>query len=335
MFFYTKQIRVLGKENIPKKGAVLFTANHPNGLLDPLIIATNNPRIQHFLVRAAVFKNPIVKKLLATLNLMPIYRIRDGVQELSKNKGVFETCFQILNEQKSLMIFPEGSHNRKRTIRPLSKGFTRIVFGAMEANPELQITIIPVGLTYQNSSIFPSKIALHYGAPIEAHRFFNPKEQHTAALQLKKEVSHQLQKLSVHIPDDEHYTNTITQLNNSQVDFTEVSRINQYIQDKNLVHTSKTTSLLSPIFRILFIANTAIPWLFWKFFSKKVDEIEFVDTFRFGLGAVLAPLSYLLQTLLVGYYFGKIAGIYYLLLSLLIALLYVKTHPTPTENNRA
>ena len=39
----SKKIIVNGKENIPKKGAVLFIVNHPNGLIDPLIITTNNP----------------------------------------------------------------------------------------------------------------------------------------------------------------------------------------------------------------------------------------------------------------------------------------------------
>ncbi len=119
LFFYTKRIEVSGKEHIPKKGAVLFMVNHPNGLIDPLVVAVNNPRILHFLVRAAVFKKSTVKKLLSTLNLMPIYRIRDGVKELGKNQEIFEACFKILKNQKALMIFPEGSHDRRRTIRPL------------------------------------------------------------------------------------------------------------------------------------------------------------------------------------------------------------------------
>ena len=79
-----------GKENIPKKGAVLFVVNHPNGLIDPLIVAVNNPRAQHFLVRAASFKKPLIKRFLGTLNLMPIYRMRDGVKQLGNNKDVFE-----------------------------------------------------------------------------------------------------------------------------------------------------------------------------------------------------------------------------------------------------
>ena len=62
LFFYTKRISVHGKVYVPKKGAVLFMVNHPNGLLDPLVVAVNNPRILHFLVQAAIFKNPTINR---------------------------------------------------------------------------------------------------------------------------------------------------------------------------------------------------------------------------------------------------------------------------------
>ena len=52
LYFYAKKIRVVGIKNVPKKGAVLFAVNHPNGLLDPLIVTTNNPRGSYFLVKA-------------------------------------------------------------------------------------------------------------------------------------------------------------------------------------------------------------------------------------------------------------------------------------------
>ena len=90
LFFYVKRIKVSGKKNIPKKGAVLFTVNHPNGLIDPLIATTNIKRDNHYLVRAASFKKPVVKKILGSLNLMPIYRIRDGASQLGKNQEIFD-----------------------------------------------------------------------------------------------------------------------------------------------------------------------------------------------------------------------------------------------------
>ena len=49
LFFYSKRILVSGEKNIPKKGAVLFAINHPNGLIDPLIATTNIKRDNYYL----------------------------------------------------------------------------------------------------------------------------------------------------------------------------------------------------------------------------------------------------------------------------------------------
>ena len=332
LFFYTKQIKVVGKENIPKKGAILFTSNHPNALIDPLIIATHNPRIQHFLVRAAVFKNPYIKRFLATLNLMPIYRIRDGKSELSKNQAIFNQCFEILKNEKSLLIFPEGSHNRKRTIRPISKGFTRIVFGTLDKYPETKITIIPVGLTYQNASVFPSKVALHYGKPIVANNFYNAEEINTSIKQLKEQVSSQLMELTVHIDDTENYTESIAKLNTAQVDFTDVETVNWITKKKTFPPIKKAKAELT-LLKFIILLNSIIPYFIWKKSSKKIIDIEFVDTFRFGIGTVLVPLFYLLQSLVLYYFFGrKIAAIYFVI-SIVLVLFYTKLSPTNTEKS--
>lgn len=331
LYFYAKQIKVVGKENIPKKGAVLFAANHPNGLIDPLIIATHNPRINHFLVRAAVFKKPLVKKILATLNLMPIYRIRDGKSQLSKNNEVFETCFEILKNKQALMIFPEGSHERVRRIRPISKGFTRILFGAIDKYPDLQITIIPTGLTYQNASIFPSKVALHYGKPIVTNKLYNPKELNTSINTLKEEVKKSLELITTSIPKDKDYDSVLKSLNDTNTDFTEVRNVNTIIRSNEVLSKSKKKiNHLTPLFYLI-ILNSIIPYSLWKTVSKKVDEIEFVDTFRFGLGIVIFPLFYLIQSLVIKYFLGgKIAFIYFFA-SLLLVLIYTKLSPTNAE----
>jgi len=330
LFFYSKGIKVSGKENIPKKGAVLFMVNHPNGLIDPLVVAVNNPRILHFLVRAAVFKKPIVKKFLATLNLMPIYRIRDGVKELGRNQEIFEKCFSIFSEGKTLMIFPEGSHDRRRTIRPLSKGFSRIIFGAMEQNPEIQIQIVPVGITYQNSSVYPSNISLNYGTPILGNDYYDPENQVKKTRALKDVISAQMKELSVHIPADDSYDATLSKLNKANVDFTKVNEVNKMIQSGKISGRKRSIHLLS-FLKPIIILNTLIPWLLWKYIGKSNDEIEFVDTLRFGFITGAFPFFYLAQMFAMSYFFGwNIAGIY-VAISFLIPFLYSKLAPVPAE----
>lgn len=46
---------------------------------------------------------------------------------------------------------------------------------------------------------------------------------------LKAEVSNQLEKLSVHIPDDQNYETILQKLTDAQVDFTAVAEVNNMI----------------------------------------------------------------------------------------------------------
>lgn len=323
LFFYIKKIKIVGKENIPKKGAVLFAVNHPNGLLDPLLVTTNIPRSTHYLVRAAVFKKPLVKKFLATLNLMPIYRIRDGVKELSKNTTVFNDCFEILKNQNSLMIFPEGSHDKRRTVRNLSKGFVRILFGAFEKYPKLKITVIPVGITYQNPSQFPCKVAIHYGKPILANSYYDAANLNNSIRSIKDKVSNQLKELSVHIPADENYEKTLNELNTKNVDFTEVRLTNSSVKTGEIKSMKAAFNFAKPI-RFLIILNSIIPWIIWKMIQKKIDETEFVDTFRFALGISLFPFFYCIQAILIYNFYNLKIAVFYVIITLILQLLYSK-----------
>jgi 1-acyl-sn-glycerol-3-phosphate acyltransferase len=328
LFFYSKKITVLGRKNIPKKGAVLFAVNHPNGLVDPLYVTTTNRRQNHFLVRAASFKKPFVKKILESLYLMPIYRIRDGVKQLANNQEIFEKCHVILNKGDTLMIFPEGTHDKKRSVRALSKGFTRIIFGALEKHKDLEITVIPVGITYQHASNFPAEVSIKYGKPIATRALFEANPLAKSIHILKGIVSDQLKKLSVHIPDDENYETILQKLNDAQVDFTAIDKVNEMIKNNAFPpkKAPKKNNLKS--IRFLIILNTIIPFLLWKKIFKKIDEIEFIDTFRFGVSLILCSFFYGLQAWIISIYYGNTIGFFYLSISTLLVLVYVKLAPT-------
>ena len=326
----TKKIIVNGKENIPKKGAILFMANHPNGLIDPLIITTNNPRTNYFLTRAASFKKPLVRWFLNSLNLIPIYRIRDGVNQLNKNKEVFERCFDLLDNQKALMIFPEGSHDKRRTVRSLSKGFSRIVFGAIERNPKLQIQIIPVGITYQNSSTYPFKVSLNYGTPILANDFYKSNLNHSDIKEIKDVISDQLKTLSVHIPLTEEYGKLIEKLSSANIDFTKVDEVNSMIQSNIIIKRERGINLVK-FLKPIVILNSFIPWLFWKYVKNKVTDFEFISTFKFGVGSLTVIPFFLMNSYIIYNLFTLKSSIIYFSCSILILLIYSKFHSTPAR----
>ena len=330
LFFISKKIIVNGKENIPKKGAVLFMVNHPNGLIDPLIVTTNNPRTNYFLTRAASFKKPLVRWFLNSLNLIPIYRIRDGVQQLNKNKGVFEKCFNLLDNQKALMIFPEGSHDKRRTVRSLSKGFSRIVFGAIERNPKLQIQLIPVGITYQDSSSYPFKVSLNYGTAILANDFYKSNFHHSDIKKLKDVISDQLKELSVHIPLTEDYEKWREKLNSANVDFTKVDEVNSMIQSNIIIKKNKKVNLVK-FLKPIIILNSLIPWLLWKYVKNKITDFEFISTFKFGVGSLTVVPFFLVNSYIICNLFTLQSSIIYFACSILILLIYSKFHSTPAR----
>lgn len=325
--FYNQKTTILGTENIPKDGAVVFLANHTNGLIDPLLIASNIKRKTHFLVRASVFKNPKIATFFDWMGMMPVYRMVDGIRNLTKNDEIFNKCEGLLNNRECLLLFPEGSHLFRRTIRPLSKGFTRIIFGTLAKNPKLKIHIIPVGVTYKNVSEYPSKATLLFGKPILANSFYNPDEIHNSTNLLKERVTHDLRRLSVYIKEDENYDTVLTKLNNAHVDFSEVSKVNSIIKSKQFPQKTIVTKRVHPL-RWIIIINSILPYLLWKKASKKITEIEFVDTFRFGLNIVIFPIFYILQSYAVSFLFGWKLATAYFITSILLIWIYVKTAST-------
>ena len=79
-YFYYNKILIRGKKNITKNKAIVFISNHPNALIDPLLVATNSSRIIYYLTQAAVFTNSTcVRTILSASNMLPVYRVRDGI----------------------------------------------------------------------------------------------------------------------------------------------------------------------------------------------------------------------------------------------------------------
>lgn len=155
----------------------MLGVRHSNALMDPLVSGVYTPRVLHFLVRADVFKKPLIAKLWASMNMMPIYRLRDGRDAMSKNAAIFERCYQVLRSGKTLEIFPEGGHSAKHKLEPLKKGAARIALGALDGmTRENDIQIVPVGLNYGSDKAFRTHLSVNYGPPLSAQKHFDATE---------------------------------------------------------------------------------------------------------------------------------------------------------------
>ena len=166
--WYFSKIKISGKENLVKDAPMIWGANHENALIDPLIKTTRFPLMIHYLVRADVFKNPIVKWFLNSLNLMPVYRIRDGVNSIKANEVIFRNCFEAFKKGEHLILYPEASHDPRRQRKVAKKGIARIALGAMhEPDAPEKLYIVPVGTNYSRHKWFRSSMHVVFGEPIE------------------------------------------------------------------------------------------------------------------------------------------------------------------------
>jgi 1-acyl-sn-glycerol-3-phosphate acyltransferase len=227
LFFYYKSIKVYNIENIPKHKPVLLLSNHQNALLDALLIATKCGRFSYFLSRASAFKKQIVRAILKSLQMLPVYRVRDGWSTISNNNAIFETCTELLHKGEAIVVFPEGNHNLKRTVRPLSKGFTRIVFNTLEKYPETDLQLVPVGLNFMNAKQYPDCVTVCFGKPIAAKTCVSD-NRNNDIINLKTRIKTEISKLTTHIPD-EAYKESLQKLDALHVDYLDPKDVNTCI----------------------------------------------------------------------------------------------------------
>ena len=197
---YYKKIEIVGMENVPKDKPVLFLPNHQSALMDVLLIVTDCNRKPYFLTRSDIFGKPFLDAIFNFFRMIPIYRIRDGRHALPKNEAIFDKCADILKRKSALAMFPEANHNLKRSVRPLSKGFTRILFRALEKYPDLDIQLVPVGLNYKDAVRFPDEVSLYYGTPIALQSIYQETDLPSTVIRLKESITQNLQRLTTHIP---------------------------------------------------------------------------------------------------------------------------------------
>ncbi|QXP53741.1 lysophospholipid acyltransferase family protein [Cellulophaga sp. HaHa_2_1] len=302
LWFYFKKTTHHGLENIPKNKPVIFLSNHQNAFLDTILIATNCRRKPYFLTRSDVFKNTVLKGLFSFFKMIPIYRIRDGFTSLQKNQYTFDFCSSLLDKNEALVVFPEGNHNLKRKVRPLSKGFIRIIFNALEANPELDIYLVPVGVNYQAAKDFPDSAALYYGTAISVKESIDQSDINNSVHVLKNQVFKALKNLTTHIEDEAKYDFTIQKLEAFGVDYTKPKEVNDKLLYLSSISKIPETITEANSFDLLkkwiFMAMNFPVILVWNLLLKpKIKDLAFLSTFRFAYAVIIFPIYYTLLVL--------------------------------------
>ena len=313
LFF--SRVEVSGINRIPKNTPLIIVANHQNALLDPLLIATMTGLKPYFLARADLFKNRLIASLLSIIQLIPVFRIRDGISSISGNKESFSQCERLLAKNQVILIFPEGNHSLRRNVRPLSKGFTRIAFGAMEKDPSLPLSILPVGISYESHQTVGAAVRIEIGKPILASSYNNDSRGLTEA------AYNALCELSVHIQESD-YEEILNSLKANYVPLTSPKKVRDFLSGRRSTHAPTTNSNRFQRLRWVPLWLHWPLWLLWIGFRRNIKDPVFYGTFKFLIGLVGCPLYYFLLILL-GWFLGNLTGVV-LFVTLAFSSLFIK-----------
>lgn len=198
IWFFFKRVDVRHPERVPATGPVLLCINHPNNLIDSLLVGAVLERKVHYLATAALFRNPLLARFLLACGAIPVYRKQDEpatigarghghraaatpatetrstpgtpsvVDERSRearNADAFAACHAAFSGGALVAIYPEGTTHAEARVQRIKTGAARIVLG-YEAQHPGALTVIPVGLSFAARKSFKGRVLVAFGEPL-------------------------------------------------------------------------------------------------------------------------------------------------------------------------
>ena len=331
-----------GWENVPTDGAVILAPNHCNTLMDALVVLQDRREGTLFGARADVFRKPILNKFLRFLRILPIPRVRDGLQEVLNNRQTMDEVIECLDHGMRYAMFAEGTHRPKHSLLPLKKGITRTALLANERfGSSKPVYIVPMGLEYEDYYRLQTPLQIRYGEPINvteyvaSHPDALEAEIHRGLLALLKE---RIAGLITWLPDDESYEGrwTLTKMADAEAamaaDETLIEEAAAFEQERKARRLSSWSFAEDkPAFSLivklilglaflpfwLFSAVASAPlWITAEHIVKGLKDKAFTRTARFGVKLAGTPLMVIIWILILC--FSKVTVIWSLILGVLM-----------------
>lgn len=154
------KFRAFGLENIPRSGGVLLASNHQS-FLDPVLIAMVLSREMHFMARRTLFRNPVLRVIIAGYNAFAIERDTADV------KGVKEAIAR-LEAGNILLVFPEGTRTGDGSIGRMKPGIGMLAERA--AVPIVPVLIEGAYEVWPKGRLAPGpgRISMIFGKPLDS-----------------------------------------------------------------------------------------------------------------------------------------------------------------------
>lgn len=168
---FFREIAIEGSHWLPTRGPTILTPNHPNALLDPLVLLFLSPPLRlRFVAKAPLFSIPVLGWMLRRLDAIPVVRRLD-VNGPVDYSAFFANCLAALAAGDTVVIFPEGRSLPHPTMASLRTGAARLFLLARQEG--IRAPIIPVGLNYERGAIFRTSVLISIAPPIDAEEYWN------------------------------------------------------------------------------------------------------------------------------------------------------------------
>lgn len=152
--------KIIGTENIPKDGPLIFCGNHKTYLDPPLIVVTGK-RDMRFLAKQELYKNKFFAFLGWIFDGIPVKRDEKDVSAIKES-------LKTLKDGNCLALFPEGTRNG------IEKG-EKVKDGAAFFAVRSGAKVVPCGI--KGGTKDNRKVTITYGKPLDFSEYKGNKDK--------------------------------------------------------------------------------------------------------------------------------------------------------------
>lgn len=174
LYWFYRDIRVVGVEKIPGDGPLLIAVNHQNALVDSLISGWVVPRKITMTAKATLLDNPLIGVLFQLLRVVPLRRVSDETRksdgsslDRSRNANAFREILRTLQKNGAVLIFPEGKSHNESGLEPLRSGLARLAIQARDQQHIKGVKVLPLGLIFEEKGSPGSVVGVRVGDAID------------------------------------------------------------------------------------------------------------------------------------------------------------------------
>lgn len=176
--WYYRDVEVVGAERVPLDSPLLIVANHPNAVIDPMLVATAISRRITFTGKATLFDNPFFRVFLGAIGMVPLRRASDerarrqagGAPDPARNENAFRAVIAALAQRRAVLIFPEGKSHDEPSIAPLKTGTARMALQARAAGVR-DLAILPIGFVFEDKGTPRTRVLVEVGEALALDRW--------------------------------------------------------------------------------------------------------------------------------------------------------------------